>query len=320
MKKIIIINFFAILSIIFFLEFISNFFKLSNLMGIQSGLIYEKDSRNFFKPNSEGVLFNKKVFIDEYGFRVPSKNFKYFSKENIFIMGDSVAFGNGVKEHETFVGLLRKNFKSKNFLNSSVPGHQMKDHVKNILLTKKFKNVEKILYFFTLNDVYNSSNVQNLKDKNNEASYNLKKIKFLNEINAFLRNKSYLYMLIKGIGTDPSKRWFLNVHKKYINDDLTSVEEKFIFLDNFSKDANINFIVIILPYEYQTRNCTENILKPQKKIANILNSNKIIFKDFTNVFCNQKKPKINFYKFDPMHLSRNGHELVYKTLIDEINF
>ena len=185
MKKIIIINFFAILSIIFFLEFISNFFKLSNLMGIQSGLIYEKDSRNFFKPNSEGVLFNKKVFIDEYGFRVPSKNFKYFSKENIFIMGDSVAFGNGVKEHETFVGLLRKNFKSKNFLNSSVPGHQMKDHVKNILLTKKFKNVEKILYFFTLNDVYNSSNVQNLKDKNNEASYNLKKIKFLNEINAF---------------------------------------------------------------------------------------------------------------------------------------
>ena len=229
MKKIIIINFFAILSIIFFLEFFSNFFKLSNLMGIQSGLIYEKDSRNFFKPNSEGVLFNKKVFIDEYGFRVPSKNFKYFSKENIFIMGDSVAFGNGVKEHETFVGLLRKNFKSKNFLNSSVPGHQMKDHVKNILLTKKFKNVEKILYFFTLNDVYNSSNVQNLKDKNNEASYNLKKIKFLNEINAFLRNKSYLYMLIKGIGTDPSKRWFLNVHKKYINDDLTSVEEKFIF-------------------------------------------------------------------------------------------
>ena len=113
---------------------------------------------------------------------------------------------------------------------------------------------------------------------------------------------------------------FLNVHKKYINDDLTSVEEKFIFLDNFSKDANINFIVIILPYEYQTRNCTENILKLQKKIANILNNNKIIFKDFTNVFCNQKKPKINFYKFDPMHLSRNGHELVYKTLIDEINF
>lgn len=320
MKKIIIINFFTILAIIFFLEFISNFFKLSNLMGIQSGLIYEKDSRNFFKPNSEGILFNEKVIIDKYGFRVPSKNFKYFNKENVLILGDSVAFGNGIKEHETFVGLLRKNFRSKNFLNSSVPGHQMKDHVKSILLIKKFQNVKKVLYFFTLNDVYNSSNVQNLKDQTNEASYNLKKIKFLNEINAFLRNKSYLYMLIKGIGTDPSKRWFLNVYKKYNNDDLSNIEKQFIFLDNFSKDSNINFIVIILPYEFQTRDCTENILKPQKKIANILNKNKIFFKDFTNVFCNQKKPKRNFYKFDPMHLSRNGHELVYKTLIDEINF
>ena len=320
MKKIIIINFFAILSIIFFLEFISNFFKLSNLMGIQSGLIYEKDSRNFFKPNSEGVLFNKKVFIDEYGFRVPSKNFKYFSKENIFIMGDSVAFGNGVKEHETFVGLLRKNFKSKNFLNSSVPGHQMKDHVKNILLTKKFKNVEKILYFFTLNDVYNSSNVQNLKDKNNEADYNLKKIQLFNKLNAYLRNKSYLYMLIKGIGTDPSKRWFLNLEKEYENINSSQIRKQFTSLKKFSESTQSNLVVIILPYEYQTRNCSKNVLNPQSKITEILDTSNINFRDFTNYFCNQKNPNKNFYKFDPMHLSKNGHMLVFEKLKNEINF
>ena len=290
-------------------------------MGIESGLIYKKDNTNYLRPNKEGTIFGQKVIIDQYGFRVSSKDFKYTGNNNIFILGDSVTFGNGIKEEETFIGLLRKKIKNKNFLNSSVPGYQIKDHINVINQSNKFNNVDKILYFFTLNDIYGSSNIVDVKNqKKNESNYNLKKYQIFNKLNAFLRNKSYLYMFVKGIGTDPSKRWFLNLYKSYENQNLDGIKNQFVLLNNYSKNIQSKFIVILLPYEYQTRNCSEHVLKPQKNIIKILKDLNINFKDFTINFCEQKKPKKNFYKFDPMHLSKYGHKIVYNRLINEINF
>ena len=321
MKKILLVNFFGILLIIILLEFVSNFFKLSGLMGIQKGLVYEKDETHFLYPDKEGVIFDEKVFTDRYGYRVPTKNFRYKYKNNTFILGDSVTFGNGVKEENTFVGLMRKKFKDQNFLNSSVPGYQLKDHVKILKGSTKFKNVNNILYFFTLNDIYGSSNITNLDNKKkDESDYDLKKIQLFNKLNAYLRNKSYLYMLIKGIGTDPSKRWFLNLEKEYGNINSSQIRKQFTSLKKFSESTQSNLVVIILPYEYQTRNCSKNVLNPQSKIIEILDTSKINFRDFTNHFCNQKNPNKNFYKFDPMHLSKNGHMLVFEKLKNEINF
>ena len=51
-----------------------------------------------------------------------------------------------------------------------------------------------------------------------------------------------------------------------------------------------------------------------KKITNILNGLKIENYDLTSVFCDQNEPKELFYKFDPMHLSENGHKIVYKEI------
>ena len=290
-------------------------------MGIQKDLIVEKDSTLYLNPNKEGLIFDKKVFTDNYGYRVPSKNFNYDKDNNIFILGDSVAFGNGIKEEETFIGLFRKQNKNVNFLNSSVPGRQIFDQIKIIEKSKTLKKVDKILYFFTLNDVYDSSNVIDLADERRiESNYYFKKFISLYKINTFLRNKSYLYMWIKGIGTDPSKRWFLNLFDIYKTVDFKNIEKQFALLKKVSDNINSEFIVILLPYEYQTRSCSQHMLKPQENITDILNNLNIISKDLTSVFCEQKKPKKNFYKFDPMHLSKHGHKLVFNNLKNEINF
>ena len=45
----------------------------------------------------------------------------------------------------------------------------------------------------------------NNDDEINEGSFSLKDFKIFNLLNEYLRNKSYLYMYIKGISTDPSK-------------------------------------------------------------------------------------------------------------------
>ena len=133
MKKIILINFIITLFLIVTLELASRLLNLSSLGGMDSKLFYEKNGNRFLTPNTEGIIFESKVYTDKNGYRVPNKNFKYNNLESVFIIGDSTTFGNGVLEEKTFVGHLRKEFVKKDFINSAVPGYQVKDYnVNNI--------------------------------------------------------------------------------------------------------------------------------------------------------------------------------------------
>ena len=64
-KKIILINLMIAFVLIISLELIFNFFKLSALMGIQSGLIYSKNDNFFLSPKRSGIVFDEKVFTEE---------------------------------------------------------------------------------------------------------------------------------------------------------------------------------------------------------------------------------------------------------------
>jgi lysophospholipase L1-like esterase len=293
-------------------------------MGIQSGLIYEKNGFHYLSPSSTGVVFNKKVFIDKNGFRIPQINFKYIGKKNILIIGDSTTFGNGVLEENSFIGILRDKYKNINFFNSAVPGYQIRNHsnnLKNFKKKKNFNEINKIIYFFSLNDIFAVSNVAKAKEKKvEEGDSKFKKIKLINFLNSNLRNKSYLYMYLKGIASDPSKRWYQSIDKFYSSNNIAQTSNYFLELINFSKEYNAELFVIILPYEYQTRNCNADDLKPQKKLTEVLVNNNLKFFDFTKKFCEQKNPNDLFYKFDPAHLSVQGHKLVFNLINDKINF
>ena len=110
MKKIILLNLVILFFFIIFLEILANLFNLSQLLGTESKLIERRNNSHYLVPGSTGKIFNTKVYIDNNGFRVPSLNYKYTGIKDVYIIGDSVAFGSGVKEEKTFVGLLRKRF------------------------------------------------------------------------------------------------------------------------------------------------------------------------------------------------------------------
>ena len=315
MKKILAINISFIFVILIFLEFIVKYFELSNLKGIEKGLINTENQIHKMVPNSSGILYNKKVFIDKNGFRVPSKFFPY-SKDNnsIFIIGDSTTFGNGIKEENTFVGKLRTNFKNLNFLNSSVPGYNLRHYRHNIKIMNEFDNIIKVFYFITLNDIYQKKSV---KEFNNKKKFFFN-IDLVNKLNIYLRDKSYLFTYIVGITTDPSKRYFRNILNFYKDKDISEFDNYLNMLKAQSLKENIDLKIIILPYEYQTRKCEDDDLIPQKKIKKILQNLTIDFSDYTDYFCDFNKPKNLFYKFDPMHLSHKGHSLVHSLLKDKI--
>jgi len=327
-KKIIAINFIILIIVLISLELITKIFKLSEIMGIDSNLIENVDGIRKFKKNSEGKVFGKIIYTDSYGFRVPDKNFNYSqNKSSIFFIGDSTTFGNGVKEENTFVGKLRAKKNEFNFFNSSVPGYQIYQHNKNIGLIKEFSNIEKIFYVFTLNDVYEKERIsfdtqeKNTTGENQNFFDKLKNIKIFSFINLYFRNKSYLYMFVKGVASDPSKRYFQYAKKYYQNKgEFIETKNYLLKLKNATLDNDIDLTVVILPYEFQTRknNCNEENLLPQTIIKNILISLEIKHKNYTTLFCNQKKPKTLFYKFDPMHLSKDGHNLVFLEILKEI--
>ena len=327
MKKIIFFNFFFTILIIFTLELLANFLKISNLMGVDSELINTNNENHItYKKNSTGLIFNNRIFTDQYGFRIPQpviskSDFKYNKNQSIILYGDSVTFGNGIDEEFTFAGLLRKKFIDKNIYNISLPGYQINNHINNLFYLDELKNVNKIIYFYTLNDIDPNINIKEKdieKQQNKNIFETLKKNTVLKKINHFLRDHSYLYLFIKGVASDPSKRWFLQDYKMYAN--LTYLENKFLILRKRSAKDGIDLKIFILPYEYQTRvdKCNKNNLKPQTKVREVLIKLNINFEDLTEKFCDNKNPKSLFYKFDPMHLSKKGHQFVYNLIKNEI--
>ncbi len=322
MKKTIILNIIFLTILIVFLELIINFFNLSQIMGIDSKIVLKNEENFSLKKNSNGKIFGEEVYTDKYGFRVPAKKYKYYkNKSSIFFIGDSTTLGNGIKENFTFVGKLRNKIEKFNFYNSSVFGYQIFHHSENLNMVEQFPNIIKIFYVFTLNDVFDveKSNKNKINDK--DLISKIKNINTLVKVNEFLRNKSHTYMLMKGLISDPSKRYFQYVNKYYEKKNEYNLEiSYFSKLKKISNSKKMDLNIIILPYEFQTRvgNCNEKNLKPQKIIKKLLKSMNIVFIDYTQEFCRHKNPKSLFLKFDPMHLSEKGHHLVYELLSKKI--
>ena len=128
-------------------------------------------------------------------------------------------------------------------------------------------------------------------------------------------------MFIKGIASDPSKRYFKHALSYYKSkNEYMNVENYLTKLKKYTDDNNIDLTVLILPYEFQTRknNCHGKNLIPQSIIEKILISSKIEYRNYTSLFCNFKNPKKLYYKFDPMHLSKEGHGLIFFEIKKEI--
>lgn len=317
MKKFIFFNVIFIFLIIFFLEFFLRFFTSINELGIEKNLINLKSEIRVHNKNIKSVVYGKISYIDKYGFRVPYEKYEYDTnpKSSVLILGDSVSFGVGVLDQYTFVGILRNKFNNINFYNSSVIGHSSQDHHKLLKFYDKKINYNQILLIYCLNDIVNTSGVLTRDDF-------YKKNYLLVKINIFLRNKSYLYIYIKSLLTDPQKRYFDYIEPLYKDKkSLDSLNNIFYEIQKFSKSNNKKITFVILPYEYQTRseNCNEDTLTAQNELLKILNKNNLNFYDLTSNFCKFDNPKNLYLKYDPVHLSIEGHNFVSQ-LLDKFLF
>ena len=155
MKKVFINNLLITLIFFFIFEIFLRFFELADLRGHGKELTEKQ-------KNVETTVFGKKVFLDQYGYRVPYKKFVYKKKENkIIFIGDSVLFGSGVIEEETFVGRLRKDDKTKSYINAAIIGNDISSNLSDIKKNYELFNNSSFFIILTLDDIINEEVTEN---------------------------------------------------------------------------------------------------------------------------------------------------------------
>ncbi len=277
---------------------------IENAYGISSGL----------RPDASGKAFGKEVNIDAFGFRVDAKAYKKGDKTWL-LLGDSVTFGVGVKDDETFASILDDHISYANIINPSVPGYTCEDYrnVLNGLLEENQFDIDQVILCYCLNDVYakKSSDLQNQREG------------WLKSTASFMRSNSMLYNWLKGLVANRPKAYYEYDASFYAegNEDYEKALEILADCNELCNESGIGFSVMPLPYSHQYQ-LDSDIYGVQDKIIADLESINVHCLDHPGEAIQSdfpRHPKKAFLFGDGIHFSIGGHIAVANHLIKELS-
>jgi len=307
-KKILGFTSYLIVSVLFLLiamEFaVRIFFPQINYQGNQMSLFVEDrfNETMGLVPNSLGEMFGKEIYTDEYGFRQMNSPTNY-DKSWLFL-GDSVTFGVGVDTAQTFPQLIQNEFQRVKIWNTAVVGYSTMNYLDVVeAFLRDHDDIEKVVLFFCLNDVYGN------------VSLNNRNVSTKEKVLSFLRSNSKLYLLLKKLFFDRSKAYALHDIGLYKegNSEIDKHLNAILSIKSKLERTNIDFLLVILPYEYQLR--VGGLKAPQVLLNSFFAKHNLktfdLYEDFTVL--NSE----NYFLYgDPMHLSSLGHEIVTKKMVE----
>ncbi len=333
MKKVFFINCLIILVLLFLIEMSIRVFSDITPQGMSRGIIDDKSTKPKFNYSniSKAKLFGKKVYTDKNGFRIDSKsNNLYFNKKNnIYFVGGSVTFGSGVDQSKTFSGVLNKEFKNLNILNSSVVGSNLENNFYIIKNKISKKNLNKIFINFSLDDIeiYEKDNKSSInQEKRERESFlsklqkKIKKNKFFFKINNFIRSKSVTYVFIKAKFLNSEKNYYYHAINSFkVKKNLNYLKDNLNLISLENKKLKNKIVFLIIPYSYQIKgnNCANKDMA-ENLIEDHLNKMNFKTLKIKKIFCNDKRKDKIFLTYDPAHLSEYGHSLVANFLKEKI--
>lgn len=206
--------------------------------------------------------------------------------------------------------------------NASVIGSNIENNYKIFKKIYKTNNDAKFYVSLAFDDIsdeiiFNKSG--NEKDNSIEESWVniLKKNKFTSYLNNFLRAKSATYVYLRTTLTKSEIYYYEKDLSKF--NDLNVLKKANTFFDNFAEYKN-QLIFYILPYSQQvnTSNCSKKDIA-EKFFIEELTKRDIKFILLKDDFCLVKNTKKLYLKNDHAHLSKKGHEFVYKIFQNKIN-
>lgn len=272
------------------------------------------------------ISFGESVYLDGDGFRVPHLGYRSTATRALLLVGDSVTFGPGVGEPETFAGRLRTRLGSSgagswNVLNAAVIGHAVPDHL-NVVRTVlgERDDVQRVVLTYCLNDL-SAASAEAIRAAlaEREAAApaprswveRLRSVAALARLNELLRERSKLYLLLRNSLTDPARLFFAADLALYERGEEAVFAElaPLAELASLLRARDILFTVLVSPYAWQVRALApeqvEAALLPQRLVLRFLAQHDIPALDATETL-RALGPRA-FLAYDPMHLSSAGH-------------
>lgn len=248
------------------------------------------------KADATGVSFGITVYTDARGFRKLQPPAS--TTDELLLIGDSVTFGVGVETKDTFAHRIQSANPGTRVVNTGVMGYSTLNYLDVIRhLVSNNTTVGTVLLFFCLNDVYGKLVEIPAAESPRER------------LLAFLRSHSKLFLLIKKTLFDRSKAHALYDIGLYGQDSQGIARHLAALLDVAAhlRPFDIDFTVVLLPYEYQLR--VGDLNEPQTRVKRLLRENGVNVLDLSDRF--EDRPSADYFLFgDPMHLSPNGHRVV----------
>jgi lysophospholipase L1-like esterase len=230
-----------------------------NFLGIDSRLFATAGEDGYGNaPGFSGRAFGAEVRIDREGFRAGGNLARQAAKagDTVIFVGDSVTFGVGVQDARTFVELFAAAHPDVQTINAAVIGYSLEDYVVAVrrLLDRPGPTPRHVSLGFCLNDVSASSKTEILAAiAGSQASVSAAE-GLLATVNAFLRERSKLYLVLKSLLIDSSHRYYSADASRY--DDREAMKRALEALEEIKRmlaAREVGFTVLIFPYEYQFR-------------------------------------------------------------------
>ncbi|MCX5713850.1 MAG: hypothetical protein NT033_03385 [Candidatus Omnitrophica bacterium] len=293
-----------------------------------------------FKKNIKGVIFGKEFITGDLGFPInPKSTLTNQAKHTILVLGDSISFALGVEANNAFPFLLERRLKKGyRIINASISGYGVEDYyniLKDLLPRMDF---EGIIISLSINDFTALSQTFIIKNFNRQLQRKriiqnpfLRSIIYVNnyffDFNAFLREHSKAYMLIRRLFLDSSKIYFLAEKETFEHADIKNyISDSLLKINNLAVKNGKWIIFFVLPYKEQLRqDAKSDDFKPQARI------NEVASEEFLSVvdccpllkkFIESSGVKLNTLYLSPedgIHFSLLGHKVISEIITDELS-
>ncbi len=273
-------------------------------------------------PNFAGQSFGGPFETDGDGFRVDPR-FRPTAPAGapaVLMLGDSVLFGPAVSDDETISGRLRRALPNLTVYNAAAVGYDTFDYrnVAQSLVPRK-ADVKTVVIVYCLNDLLAVSS-QQIKDQlarlpDATPPPDSSPLRLAND---YLRTRSKLFLLLRGLVRDAQMNYFQHDLQQYRDaEGLARGLEPLRDLKAYLDRHDVGLKVFIAPYEAQLRaGIPDDFGLPQRRLVEYFEQQRITAVDLLPEFvaASRGRSRTLYLYGDPMHLNAAGHDVAARVI------
>ena len=275
-----------------------------------------------------------KIYYDEFGYRVSSKNFSYTDDSNrrIAFLGDGFTEANPVSWNQSFIGLIEMEKQNLVVRNFGVAGYSPYIYLVQLKNEVKLFQPTDVVIQILKNDFYddreysqraNSKELSEVKSISGDVSKKKTLVKILRySYLARLLRKVQQKIMFKFLNPvrNKSEDFLLNEQSSITKTDKEKTYEAILLLRDLANKANARFFIYIIPNKQlamQNQCCESDSLA--NEFRKFSESNDLNLIDLAEVFGKYPEQSKLFFEKDG-HFTPLGHSITAKAISKNLRF